>query len=167
MQATGNKRALAPQRVLGRSIFWWLDHLGKLRVSSESRIGRRLRARDTLPRRDLRDGSLRRAGVHLVPRLTELNGTTATFKDGQTREVSAVIWAAGYREETTWMRIPEAVDSNDHFVESRGVSPVPRLFFVGRPWQTSQGSALVTGVGADAEMIVGRAIDSLQQIAFP
>ena len=51
--ATGKKRSLAPQRVLGRSIFWWLDHLGLLRITGDSRLGRRLRARDTLPRRDL------------------------------------------------------------------------------------------------------------------
>ncbi|MFL5669071.1 MAG: flavin-containing monooxygenase [Chloroflexota bacterium] len=159
--ATGKPRSLAPQRLLGRSIFWWLDHSGLLRVSSESRVGRRLQARDTIPRRDLRNEKLREAGVELVPRLSGLNGRTATFDDGQSREVTAVVWATGYRDDTSWMHIDEAVDPSGRFIESRGVSPVPNLFFVGRPWQSSQGSALVTGVGADAHVIAARAVASL------
>ncbi|MFL5671685.1 MAG: flavin-containing monooxygenase [Chloroflexota bacterium] len=159
--ATGKERSLAPQRILGRSIFWWLDHLGLLRLSSDSRLGRRLHARDTIPRRDLRDQKLREAGVELVPRLSGLTGSTATFEDGQSREVTAVVWATGYRDNTSWMHIGEAVDSSGRFIESRGLSPVPNLFFVGRPWQTSQGSALVTGVGADAQAIATRSIAML------
>jgi len=159
--ATGRKRSLVPQRVLGRSTFWWLDRLGLLRVSSDGRLGRRLRARDTIPRRDLRDQKLRDAGVELAARLSNLTGTTATFEDGQSLEVAAVVWATGYRDDTSWMRIAEAVDPAGRFIESRGVSPVSKLFFVGRPWQTSQGSALVTGVGADAGAIVACVISSL------
>ena len=158
MLATGKKRSLAPQRVLGRSLFWWLDHLGLLRASSNSRLGRRLHARDTIPRRDLRDQKLQEAGVELVPRLSDLKGSTATFGDGQQREITAVVWATGYRDETSWMHIAEAVDASGRFIESRGVSPVSNLFHVGRPWQTSQGSALVTGVGADAEAIASRVV---------
>jgi putative flavoprotein involved in K+ transport len=159
--ATGKKRSLAPQRVLGRSIFWWLDHLGLLRITADSRLGRRLRARDTLPRRDLADRYLRGAGVDLVPRLTAFDQASANFSDGQTREVSSVVWAAGYRDDTTWLRIIDAVDASGSFVETRGASPVPGLFFVGRPWQMTQSSGLVTGVGADARDIVMQVVASL------
>jgi putative flavoprotein involved in K+ transport len=159
--ATGKKRSLAPQRVLGRSIFWWLDHLGLLRITADSRLGRRLRARDTLPRRDLADRYLRGAGVDLVPRLTAFDQASANFSDGQTREVSSVVWAAGYRDDTTWLRIIDAVDASGSFVETRGASPVPDLFFVGRPWQMTQSSGLVTGVGADARDIVMQVVASL------
>jgi putative flavoprotein involved in K+ transport len=159
--ATGRKRSLAPQRVLGHSIFWWLDHLGLLRISGGSRLGRRLRARDTLPRRDLADRLLRDSGVDLVPRLTAFDRDSAVFSDGQTREVGCVIWAAGYRDDTRWVRIADAVDASGAFLETRGVSPVPGLSFIGRPWQMTQSSGLVTGVGADAEAIVTRVVTSL------
>jgi putative flavoprotein involved in K+ transport len=159
--ATGKKRSLAPQRVLGRSIFWWLDHLGLLRITADSRLGRRWRARDTLPRRDLADRYLRGAGVDLVPRLTAFDQASANFSDGQTREVGSVVWAAGYRDDTTWLRIIDAVDASGSFVETRGASPVPGLFFVGRPWQITQSSGLVTGVGADARDIVMQVVASL------
>jgi len=159
--ATGKKRSLAPQRVLGRSIFWWLDHLGLLRISSGSRVGRRLRARDTLPRRDLADRYLRDAGVDVLPRLEGFEGKSAVFADGDSHEIGAVVWATGYRDDTTWVAIADAVDSSGGFIEARGTSPVDGLFFVGRPWQMTQSSGLATGVGADAEAIVGQLVWSL------
>ena len=162
--ATGKKRSLAPQRVLGRSIFWWLDHLGLLRITGDSRLGRRLRSRDTLPRRDLADRYLRRAGVELAPRLTAFDQAQAMFSNGETRDVGSVIWAAGYHDDTTWLRIPEAVDASGSFVETQGASPVPRLFFVGRPWQMTQSSGLVTGVGADAQAIVAVLVSSFTNV---
>ena len=159
--ATGKKRSLAPQRLLGRSIFWWFDHLGLLRATGESRLGRRLRARDTLPRRDLADRYLRLRGVDLVPRLTAFDHASATFSDGQRREVGSVVWAAGYRDDTTWLRMADAVDASGSVLETQGRSPVPGLFFIGRPWQMTQSSGLVTGVGADARTIVTQVVTSL------
>ena len=120
------------------------------------------RARDTLPRRDLNDRNLRDAAVDLVARLTTLDRETATFADGQSRDVSAVVWATGYRDDVTWMHVEEAVDATGRFIQSKGASPGPGLFFVGRPWQMTQSSALVTGVGGDAEVIVARVMPLLQ-----
>jgi putative flavoprotein involved in K+ transport len=48
------------------------------------------------------------------------------------------------------------VGDDGRFIERGGVSPVPGLFFIGRSWQTSRGSALVTGVDRDAAEIAGR-----------
>ena len=67
--AGGRSRRLTPDRILRRSTFWWLDRLGLLRASRNSRIGRWLRARDPFPGRGLDLPSLRSAGVQLVPRL--------------------------------------------------------------------------------------------------
>ncbi len=67
-----------------------------------------------------------------------------------------MVWATGYCDRAEWVRIPGPVDAEGRFVEARGVSPVPGLFFIGRSWQTSPGSALVTGVGRDALEISGR-----------
>jgi putative flavoprotein involved in K+ transport len=151
--ATGKKRSFVPRRLLGRSIFWWLDHLGFLRVRPDTRLGRRLRKRDSLPRRDLRNAQLRAAGIELVSRLTTLEGARAGFSDGESRDIGAVVWATGYRDDTTWMGIAEAISPVGSFLETEGVSPVASLFFVGRPWQLTQSSGLLTGVGADAERI--------------
>jgi putative flavoprotein involved in K+ transport len=68
-------------------------------------------------------------------------------------EVDAVVWAVGYRERTGWLDIPEVKDGSGCVIERRGVSPVPGLYFVGREWQWSRGSALMLGVGRDAAYV--------------
>jgi putative flavoprotein involved in K+ transport len=165
--AGGKGRSLAPDRVLGRSIYWWLDRLRLLRVTRDSRIGRRLRSRDAFPGRGLDDGHLRAAGIQQVPRLTQADGTTAGFLDGTAREVASVIWATGYRDDSGWVLIPRVSDERGSFVESRGSSPVPGLFFVGRRWQTTQGSALLLGVGSDAAMIVQEVVGLMGPTVSP
>jgi putative flavoprotein involved in K+ transport len=162
--AGGRGRTPAPEQILGRSIFWWLDHLRLLGVKREGRIGRRMRSRDAFPGRGLDIAHLGAAGIELVPRLTRAEGSTAGFADGSGREVAGVVWATGYRDESSWLRIPRAVDESGSFVEARGVSPVPGLYFVGRRWQATLGSALLLGVAADAEFIVKQVTDHFRPI---
>jgi putative flavoprotein involved in K+ transport len=160
--ARGRARAVGPERILGRSIFWWLDHLRLLRVERESRIGRRLRSRDAFPGRGLDAAHLRAAGIELRPRLTRADGNTAGFADASARDVAAVVWATGYRDDVDWVHIPGAGDGRGAFAESRGLSPIPGLFFVGRRWQATQGSALLLGVGADAGFVVQQVLSQLR-----
>jgi putative flavoprotein involved in K+ transport len=62
----------------------------------------------------------------------------------------------GYRDKTSWLHIPGAVDVQGHFIEDRGIALVPGLFYVGRSWQNNRASALLCGVGRDAAAIVDR-----------
>ena len=71
-------------------------------------------------------------------------------------EIAAVIWAIGYRDDFDWLRVDGAKDAGGAIVQTQGVSPVPGLFYVGRPWQRNRASALVMGAGDDAEAIVQR-----------
>jgi putative flavoprotein involved in K+ transport len=66
------------------------------------------------------------------------------------------VWATGYQARTDWVAIPEALDTDGQFVHHRGVSPVPGLYFVGRPWQWTQGSSRLFGVGQDAAYVVNQ-----------
>lgn len=162
--ATGKKRSLVPNRILGRSIFWWLDRLGLLRVRADSRVGRRLRARDALPRRDLSNAHLEAAGIQIATRVVSIDGTRVAFSDGESRDIRAIVWATGYRDDTSWMRIVDAIGPTAAFVEADGRSPVPNLFFVGRPWQMTQSSGLLTGVGADAKRTADATMTALNAI---
>jgi putative flavoprotein involved in K+ transport len=153
--ATGRARSVSPDLILGRSIFWWLDRLGVLDASRESRIGRRLMARDPFPGRHLKLSRLREAGVATGPRLAGVDGKIARFEDGRCADISTVLWAAGYRDDTTWLDIPDAKRPDGSVIETRGLSPVPGLYFVGRSWQWTRGSGLVLGVGKDAANIAG------------
>ena len=68
------------------------------------------------------------------------------FSDGTSEVFDAVISAAGYADDSSWLRIPDAVDSAGNFVEDHGVSPVPGLLHVGRSWQSSRASARCSAV---------------------
>jgi putative flavoprotein involved in K+ transport len=151
--ATGRPRRVSSHRLLGKSIFWWMDKLGLLRKSRESRIGRRLQQADPFPGKDLALDKLRKQGITVVGRLTGVNGRRVMFTGATLADVDAVIWATGYRDRTDWVAIPDAKDERGAFIEDRGISPVPGLAFIGRSWQWTRGSALLTGVGGDAAYV--------------
>lgn len=152
--AAGRPRRVSPNRILGKNVFWWMDKLGILRTSRESAIGRFLMRKDPFPGKELELDRLKERGVTVVGRLTEAAGTRASFAGGESSEVDAVIWATGYRDQTEWVSIPGIVDERGAFIQQRGISEVPNLYFIGRSWQWTRGSALLTGVGADAEYVV-------------
>jgi putative flavoprotein involved in K+ transport len=154
--ATGRPRRVSPERILGKSIFWWMEKLGFLRASRETRVGRYLMNADPFPGKNLGLRPLRRRGVRAVGRLLDADGNDADFAGGETTEVDAVIWATGYRDDSRWVAIPETKDPRGGFVHWRGVSPVPGLYFVGRSWQWTRGSALLGGVGDDAAYLASR-----------
>jgi putative flavoprotein involved in K+ transport len=148
--ATGSPRRVSPERILGKSIFWWMDRLGILRASRESPIGKYLMKVDPFPGKGLELKRLERQGVDVVGRLMHADGKNVTFAGGETAAVETVIWATGYKENTDWIAIQEAKDAQGNLLHRRGVSPVPQLYVIGRSWQWTRGSALLTGVGADA-----------------
>src|SRR5215218_8834271 len=148
--AAGRHRRVSPDRILGKSVFWWMDKLGILRASRESAIGRYLMKADPFPGKALELKRLQRQGGDVVGRVVQAEGTKISFADGRMTEVDAVLWATGYKDDTDWVAIPEAKDSRGNFVHQRGVSPVQDLYFIGRSWQWTRGSALFAGVGEDA-----------------
>jgi putative flavoprotein involved in K+ transport len=161
--STGRARRVIPDRVLGRSIFWWLDHSGVLRASRESWIGRRMRSGDPFPGRSLTLPRLRQKGVKLVARLSAAEGTTAHFADGTVTPIRALVWATGYRVDGDWVAIPAVKGPDGAFVQSRGISPVGGVYFVGQSWQWTRGSALLTGVGADAAYVTAEIVQYLSR----
>ena len=139
--AVGRPMPALPQRLLGRDLFWWLSHLGIMRISVESRLGRRMAERDVLIGSSRR--RLLRAGVTIRKRLERFEGSHAVFADGSRLEVGTVIWATGYRSDHAWIEVPGVLDEDSRVVHQRGVTAAPGLFFVGLPWQHTRGSALL------------------------
>jgi putative flavoprotein involved in K+ transport len=149
--AIGSRQKPLPQRVLGRDLFWWLSASGFFGASVDSRLGKRLRGRDTLigsSPRELR----RRFGVEMRPRVFDADGRTVRFADGGTLDVDAVVWATGYRPEYSWIHLP-VFDDDGAVRHRRGVTDVPGLDFLGLTWQYTRGSALLGWVRDDAAFI--------------
>ena len=152
--SVGSRQKPLPQRVLGRDLFWWLTKTRILDKTVDSRLGRKLRTRDTLigsSPRQLR----KRYGVELKPRVVDADGRTARFEDGSELEVDAVIWATGYRADYSWIKLPIS-DEDGRLRHRRGVTDVPGLVFLGLTWQHTRGSALIGWVKDDAEYIAER-----------
>jgi putative flavoprotein involved in K+ transport len=77
------------------------------------------------------------------------------LEDGRVLEASSVVWCTGFVPGFDWIDIP-VFDHRGFPVQHRGVvDSVPGLFFMGLPFQYSLSSALVGGVGRDADYVAG------------
>ena len=93
-----------PQRLAGKDLFWWLTRLGAMRVTVESRLGRRMSSRDFVIGSSRR--RLQKAGVRFRPGVADAQGRTARFTDGTSLDAGVVIWATGYRADYSWIDLP-------------------------------------------------------------
>ena len=146
------KLPVLPQRLAGKDLFWWLTHLGLMRVTTESRLGRRMSSREFVIGSSRR--RLQAKGVRFRPRLTGTGARTAHFADGSTLDTGVVIWATGYRPDHSWIQIP-GVARDGQIAHQRGVTGVHGLYFLGLSWQHTRGSALLGFVGDDAAYLAG------------
>jgi len=151
----GSRQKPLPQRLLGRDLFWWLTKTGILNKNLESRLGRKLRLRDTLIGSSPGEMT-KRYGVELKPRLVDVEGRQVRFGDQSEREVDAVIWATGYRPDYSWIKLP-IFDGEGRLRHRRGVTDVPGLYFLGLTWQYTRGSALIGFIKDDAQFIAEQA----------
>jgi putative flavoprotein involved in K+ transport len=163
--SVGSRQTPLPQRLLGRDLFWWLTKARILDKSVETRLGRKLSTRETLIGSSPRELK-RRYKVEVKARAVEADGHTVRFEDGSELEVSAVIWATGYRPDYSWIELP-IFDNDGRPRHRRGVTDVPGLYFLGLTWQHTRGSALIGWVKDDAEFMAGRIAEYQESRARP
>jgi len=159
--SVAERAPMLPQRLAGKDLFWWLGRLGLLRVTVDSRLGRRASRREFIIGTNKR--RLRKAGVRFRPRLADAQGRTVRFADGSALDVSTVVWATGYRSDYSWLSIPGVVD-NGRVVHQRGVTDIPGLYFLGLSWQHTRGSALLGFVKDDAAYLADRIAEGRQAV---
>ena len=159
--SVAERAPMLPQRLAGKDLFWWLGRLGLLRVTVDSRLGRRASRREFIIGTNKR--RLRKAGVRFRPRLVDAQGRTVRFADGSALDVSTVVWATGYRSDYSWVDIPGVVD-NGRVVHQRGVTDIPGLYFLGLSWQHTRGSALLGFVKDDAAYLADRIAEGRQAV---
>jgi putative flavoprotein involved in K+ transport len=148
--AVGSRQTPLPQRILGRDLFRFLEATGLMDATVTSRIGRRMKNRETLIGSSPR--AARKAGITIHSRATHAAGSTVAFADGGRVDVDAVIWATGFERDYSWIDAP-VFDGHGSVVHERGVTASPGLYFLGMPWQHTRGSALLGWVKDDAEQI--------------
>jgi putative flavoprotein involved in K+ transport len=142
-----------PLTLLGKSLFWYLDRLRLLEVDNSTRLGKWLKAQpEPVLGLELKQ-ALKDRQVQMKPRATSAQGNVVQFADGSQTQVRTVIWATGYCQDFSWIRMPGALDECGQPREHQGVSSTPGLFFLGFPWRPSRGSALVGWVSKDAKRL--------------
>ncbi|MBV5123661.1 NAD(P)/FAD-dependent oxidoreductase [Bacillus halotolerans] len=152
--ACSNKPVYFPLLIGKRSIFWWFDKLGVLHASHTSILGKFIQKKgDPIFGYELKHATKQRE-IILKTRVIAGKQNEVIFKDSSSLEVNNIIWATGFRNPLHWINIKGVLDKEGRIIHYRGVSPVEGLYFIGLPWQYRRGSALLQGVGNDAEYIV-------------
>lgn len=152
--SVGQRLARLPERVLWRSVFWWLEKSGAMEVTRDSRLGRRMRDRELLIGKS--PAMLARSpGIRIVGRIVGAEGAVLRDVRGETIRPAAIVWATGYRRDFSWIRVP-VLGTDGEPIHQRGVTDAPGLYFLGLPWQHTRGSALIGWVGRDAAALAER-----------
>jgi len=95
------------------------------------------------------------AGIERVGRIAGVEGRMPRAEDGRVLPVTTVVWCTGFRQDFGWIHLP-VFDDQGHPLHVRGVvsDPGAGLYFAGLPFLHGVTSALVGGVGRDAEHVV-------------
>lgn len=156
----GHRMKFLPLNIVNKSIFWYFDKLGIYRANLNSFTGKYLRKQpDPIFGFELKT-LIKNGTVALKPRTTSIQKDTFLFEDGTSLKVNNVVWSTGYRSNYDWVKLPNVLNDRGEPIQTRGVSLRKGLYFLGLPWQSSRGSALIQGVGADAEYIFKHILDS-------
>jgi putative flavoprotein involved in K+ transport len=84
---------------------------------------------------------------------------TRTELDLAREGIGTVIWTSGYRPEYGWVEVP-VFDDMGFPIQTDGATSVPGLYFVGVHWMRKQKSAILAGVGEDAEIVARQVLES-------
>ena len=64
-------------------------------------------------------------------------------------DIKAVIWTTGFIANFDWIHLP-VLDNEGIPIHTRGISPVPGIYFLGFPWLHSRKSGIINGIEEDA-----------------
>lgn len=144
-----------PLQILDLSVFGYFDRLGLLQADVSSRRGMWLKQqREKVYGLELKK-LLKSGQVIQKPRVgTVSDESKVGFADGSELEVQNIIWSTGFQMDYSWIHIDEAFDHNRQPKHQKGLGSVQGLYFLGLPWLSSRGSALIGWVGHDAQRLI-------------
>lgn len=142
-----------PLNIMGKSIFYWLEKIGLLYAGTDTRRGLWFRKKnDPIFGLELKH-LIRKEKIKIKPRVIQTQGREIIFNDYSKRNVQNIIWSTGFIPDYKWIDIDGVLDAKGFPLHKRGVSPIQGLYYIGLPWQHQRGSALICGVGKDAEFL--------------
>ncbi|MGG2065656.1 flavin-containing monooxygenase [Bacillus sp. S14(2024)] len=142
-----------PLKIMGKSIFHWLERVGLLYAGNTTKRGSWFQKQsDPIFGLELKH-LIREGKVETKPRVIQTQGSEITFSDHSKRNVKNIIWSTGFVPDYKWIDIEGILNEKGFPLHKRGVSPIRGLYYIGLPWQHHRGSALICGVGKDAEFL--------------
>jgi putative flavoprotein involved in K+ transport len=102
----------------------------------------------------VRQPVLAAAGVTRAPRIAGVKEGRPLLQDGRVLDVANVIWCTGYRPGHSFLDLPIFDAEGQPRHDGGVVEDQPGLYFVGLNFQFAVSSAMVHGVGRDAQRIV-------------
>lgn len=125
-------------------------------LTVRSPIGRRVRptviARGG-PLIRVKPRDLEAAGVVRVPRTVGVEHGRPRLEDGRVLDVANVIWCTGFHPGFSWIDLPVLDERGEPRHRAGVVDGAPGLYFVGLHFLYAMSSAMIHGVGRDAERI--------------
>ncbi|MET3697896.1 putative flavoprotein involved in K+ transport [Bacillus oleivorans] len=152
--AVSQRFKFLPLRLLGKSIFFWLEWIGLLYAGVDTKKGKWFRKQsDPIFGKELQS-LITKKKIVVKPRVEKVQANEAVFSDKSKLTIRNIIWATGFTPSYDWIDIAGAVSSEGKPIHERGVSPVRGLYFIGLPWQYQRGSSLICGVARDAKFLI-------------
>nr|WP_106783151.1 NAD(P)/FAD-dependent oxidoreductase [Lysinibacillus timonensis] len=151
--AVSHKITYMPLVLQNKSIFWWFDKLGILKLSGNSLLGKAIQKKgDLIFGYELKEATKKKK-VKVKPRVVDGIHNEIIFEDQTPITIDNIIWATGFHSIYPWLDIEGVLSAEGKIEHNRGITNVKGLYFIGLPWQHSRGSALLQGVGYDAKYI--------------
>ncbi|PAE24981.1 NAD(P)/FAD-dependent oxidoreductase [Bacillus sp. 7894-2] len=152
--AVGHRMKFFPLTVLGKSIFYWLEKIGLLFAGTSTIKGSWFqKQKDPIFGKELKT-LIQNKKVDVKPTVIQVSDTEVLFGDGTQRNFESIIWSTGFVPSYDWIHIEGVVSGEGKPIHKRGVTEIKGLYFIGLPWQYQRGSALICGVGQDAEYLL-------------
>jgi putative flavoprotein involved in K+ transport len=141
-----------PDRVLMPALWFIVTRVLTVKTPIGRMVERKFRDRG-IPLARVKKKDIAVAGIERAPRSVGSRDGLPVLDDGRVLEVGNVIWSTGFTYDFRWIDLP-AFDEHGHPVHDRGVvASEPGLYFVGLVFLYSLSSALIGGVGRDAEYV--------------
>jgi len=148
---------IAGRHVLVRIVVGFVFHHV---LTMNTPIGRKMRPKfmsKGMPLVRVKPKDIAAIGVERVPRVVGVASGRPLLEDERVLNVANVIWCTGYRPDFSWIDLPifGGEEQPKEPVHKRGiVADEPGLYFVGLFFLFAGSSALLRGVGRDAEHVV-------------
>jgi putative flavoprotein involved in K+ transport len=153
--ASGGPIAYAPKTVFGLSLFWFLHLSGILRADKDAWVSRYARPyADTVIGFGLKRLVDKKVVRHIPHRVADCADREVVFADGTRESFDNIVWCTGFTPHYDWLKVDKALDEDGSPRQSRGISPVPGLFWLGLPWQSRLNSALINGIARESKDLV-------------